>query len=66
MDKIKDKWEVKRCMSPSHDFPNMLYIPTGQKYTHTCPCCGYTITVYGNKYSFCVQPSYYCLNGVNI
>jgi hypothetical protein len=39
------RWPVKTCMSPSHNFPNMLYIPPGESHTHKCPACGMETTV---------------------
>ena len=42
----KDWDHPKRpCISPSHNFPGMLVIPTGRSHTHTCPVCGETTTV---------------------
>ena len=30
---------ANQCNHPSHNPPNMLYIPGGKTYTHVCPSC---------------------------
>lgn len=45
------------CLHPGHEFPNMLYIPQGHSYTHTCPKCGQSQTGTNNIY--------YCARSVN-
>lgn len=43
-------WERWRpCQHPDHNVPNMIYIPPGKKLVHTCPGCGFTVTVRGSQ-----------------
>ena len=41
-------WIDKVCRNPSHEPPNMLYIPPGQTHTHVCPGCGFTVVMHGS------------------
>lgn len=46
----QNPWDkLKPCLSPSHNFPSMLYVRPGESYTHTCPSCGHQITVRGRQ-----------------
>ena len=35
-----NKWDTEICKHPDHEFPNMMYIPAGEVWEHTCPACG--------------------------
>lgn len=48
-----DECYNRPCMDPSHNPPTHLYIPEGQKYTHVCPSCRFTIVLRSN-HSFMV------------
>jgi hypothetical protein len=41
----KDAETKKACQHTEHNFPTLLYIPSGQSHTHICPGCGNEITL---------------------
>ena len=53
---MEDDLQFEPCMNPSHDPPNMLYVPPGKRYRHVCPGCGKVSYIRGSNIRLQVSP----------
>lgn len=44
------RYTPPRCQDPSHNPPNMIYIPPGKRLRHKCPTCGQESILYSKTF----------------